>query len=179
MNRDNTCIHKVHEFVAHATEVNCINFGPKSQQVFATGGEDCKVNIWKVDNAANLWTLGQNKSPVQSLCFDVEEQYVVSGARNGSIKVFDLTEGRLARNLSGHQVNTTCLEYHPYGEFIVSGSTDHSMKVWDVRNKTCILTYSGHEKELTCVRFSPDGRWVASSAKDGKIYYGTLLLGNC
>lgn len=43
-------------------------------------------------------TLGQNKSPIESLCFDSEEQYVVSGAMNGSLKVFDLNEdGKLAR----------------------------------------------------------------------------------
>ena len=79
--------YKIHEFVAHATEVNCLTFGPKSHQVLASGGEDTKVNVWRVGSASNLWTLGQNKSPIESVCFDAEEQYVVSGARNGSIKV--------------------------------------------------------------------------------------------
>ena len=79
--------YKIHEFVAHATEVNCLTFGPKSHQVLATGGEDTKVNVWRVGSASNLWTLGQNKSPIESVCFDAEEQYIVSGARNGSIKV--------------------------------------------------------------------------------------------
>lgn len=65
---------------------------------------------------------------------------------SGSIKVYDLNEGRLARNLAGHQVNTCTLQYHPYGEFIVSGSGDTTMKVWDVRKKTCIQTYTGHDK---------------------------------
>jgi WD40 repeat protein len=168
---------KIHEFVAHSTEINCLSFGPKSHQVLATGGNDFKVNIWKVGNASNIWTLGQNKSPVECLCFDADEQYVVSGAMNGSIKVFDLNEGRLARNLSGHQVNTCSIQYHPYGEFIVSGSVDCTMKVWDVRNKACIQTYSGHKKEVTCVRFSPDGRWIASSGKDSQLLIWDLVAG--
>lgn len=54
----------------------------------------------------------------------------------------------LNRSLSGHQVNTCALQYHPYGDFIVSGSIDSSMKVWDVRNKSCIQTYTGHTKEV-------------------------------
>lgn len=76
-----------------------------------------KINIWKLsggsgakDNSplsvTNIWTLGQNKSPIESLCFDNEEQCIVSGAMSGSIKVFDLNEGRLARTLGGHSVNT-------------------------------------------------------------------------
>ena len=57
-----------------------------------------KVNIWRVENVSNVMTLVQNKSPIESLCFDSEEQYVVSGAMNGSLKVFDLNEdGKLAR----------------------------------------------------------------------------------
>ena len=168
---------KVHEFVAHSTSVRCLALGPKSNQVLATGGDDCKVNVWLVGNAMNIWTLGLNKSPIDCLCFDSEEKNVVSGAMNGSIKVFDLNEGRLARNLGGHRVNVSSIQYHPYGEFIVSGSMDCSMKVWDVRNKTCIQTYSGHDKEITCVRFSPDGRWVASSAKDGQLLIWDLVAG--
>jgi len=90
------------------------------------------------------------------LCFDGDEHCVVSGSMSGSIKVYDLNEGRLARNLAGHQVNTCTLQYHPYGEFIVSGSSDTTMKVWDVRKKTCIQTYTGHDKvfNITYLNFS-------------------------
>ena len=34
---------RIQEFVAHGTQVNCLAFGPKSNQVLATGGEDSKV----------------------------------------------------------------------------------------------------------------------------------------
>jgi hypothetical protein len=165
------------EFVAHPTNVNCVTIGPKSQAVLATGGADFKVNVWKVGSAQNIWTLGSNKSAISCLCFDGDERNVVSGAQNGSIKVFDLNAGRLAKALGGHQVNTTVIQYHPHGEFIVSGSSDSSMKIWDVRNKACIQTYNDHGKELTCVRFSPDGRWVASSAKDGNLFIWDLVAG--
>lgn len=114
-------VNKLHEFVAHNTTVNCLTFGPQSHQVIATGGEDYNINVWRVKDASNVWTLGQNKSPIECLCFDADEQCIVSGAMNGSLKVFDLNEGRLARSLRGHQVNITALDYHPYGEYIVSG----------------------------------------------------------
>lgn len=169
--------YKIQEFVAHSTRVNCLAFGPKSNQVLATGGEDCKVNIWRVGNVSNIWTLGQNKSPIECLCFDSEEQCLVSGTTNGSLKVFDLNVGKLARSLGSHPVGVTSVQYHPYGEFVVSGSVDCTMKVWDVRAKSCIQTYNGHTKELTCVRFSPDGKWVGSAAKDGQMQFWDLVAG--
>ena len=105
------------EFVAHTSDVNCTAIAQKSNRILASGGTDMKINIWKLsggsgakDNSplsvTNIWTLGQNKSPIESLCFDNEEQCIVSGAMSGSIKVFDLNEGRLARTLGGHSVNT-------------------------------------------------------------------------
>lgn len=166
---------QVHEFVAHSTRVNCVAIGPKSTQVIATGGEDWKVNIWRVGTVNNIWSLGHNKAPIECLCFDSDENCVVSGSFNGSVKVYDLNEGKLARNLGTHQTNVTSVQYHPFGEFLVTGSADNTMKFWDVRNKTCVETYTGHKKEITCVRFSPDGKWVASSGKDGQILFYDLI----
>ena len=176
MNNNDTD-YKIHEFVAHNTAVTCLTFGSRSAQVVASGGEDCKVHVWRVDNTANIWSLGHNKYPIECLNFDAEEQYLVSGSRNGSIKVFDLNVGKLARNLPGHPSGVTSVNYHPYGEFIVSGGVDNTMKVWDIRSKMCIQTYTGHEKAVTCVRFSPDGRWVASSGKDGQFLVWDLVAG--
>jgi len=177
MNRDYSSSFKVQEFSAHTTSVNCLSIGPKSNEVLATGGADCKVNIWRVGSTSNVWTLSQNKSPVECLCFDPEEQYVVSGTTNGSIKMFDLNVGKLARTLTGHHTRIGSVQYHPYGEFAVSGSDDCTMKVWDLKKRECIQTYNGHTKEITCVRFSPDGKWVASASKDGQMRLWDLVAG--
>jgi katanin p80 WD40 repeat-containing subunit B1 len=175
MSDDNS--YKLHEFVAHSTQVNCVTLGTRSIQVLATGGEDTKVNIWRTDNAANIWTLSSNKSPIECLSFDLEESYLCSGTRNGSLKIFDLNVGKLARNLSGHQVHVTSIDFHPYSEFLVSGSIDNTMKVWDIKSKSCVQTYTGHDREITCTRFSPDGRWIASSGKDGQLLLWDLVAG--
>ena len=157
---------KLHEFIAHATEVKCLTVGAQSHSLMASGGEDCKINVWDVKTGKNLRTLGSNKSAIECLCFAPSEQCLVSGSTSGSIKVFDLNEGRY-RNLGGHKTTVTSVQYHPFSDFVASGSKDTTVKVWDVRNKECVSTYSGHSKEVTCVRFSPEGDWVASAAMDG------------
>jgi WD40 repeat protein len=173
------------DVLAHTLPITSVSISQKSCALFATGSEDCKVNVWGVDKLSNpknlsinkISSLISNKYPIKSLCFDSNELYVVSGSLSGSIKVFDIQEGKLARNIGGHQTHVSTLQYHPYGEFIASGSIDCSVKMWDVRSKTCIQTYNNHEKEITCVKFSPDGRWVASSGKDGNIIIYDLVAG--
>jgi len=130
---------KLQEFIAHATAVSSLTVGP-SQTICATGGADCKINIWDVASGNNLRTLGSNKSPVESLCFAPSEQCIVSGSSSGSIKVFDLSEGRY-RNLGTHKTGVTSVQYHPFSDFVASGSRDTTVKVWDVRNKECVSTY--------------------------------------
>lgn len=142
-----TPVRKVSEFVAHAGNVNCASFGLRSGQVLATGGDDKKVNVWRVGSPACVWTLVGNNSPVERVCFDGDEQFLVSGSKGGALKVYDLGEGKVSRSLPGHRSNITSLHYHPFGEFIASGSVDTNVKIWDVRKKACIQTYKVNEEE--------------------------------
>lgn len=132
---------RVQEFVAHSTQVNCVSIGPKSSQVIATGGEDADVNIWRVGSVNNIWKLKQNKAPIECVCFDTDEVCVVSGALNGSVKVFDLNEGKLARGLTGHSTAVTSMDYHPHAEFLVTGSADCTVSY-------CSSVYCNKEREL-------------------------------
>ena len=91
--------------------------------------------------------------------------------------MFDLTEGKITRSLTGHRSNVTTLHYHPHGDFIASGGVDMHVKIWDVRKKSCVQTYKGHGAEVTCVRFSPDGRWLTTAAKDGLLSLWDLKVG--
>lgn len=63
-----------------------------NNQIMATGGEDQKVNLWRVTNAANFWSLSGHSSAIDCLCFDPTENYVVSGSHGGTLKVYDLEE---------------------------------------------------------------------------------------
>ncbi|CAM9840401.1 unnamed protein product [Choristocarpus tenellus] len=69
---------KAHEFVAHSTLVNCVCIGPRSGQVLATGGEDKRVNVWKIGRASSILSLTGNSSPIESLSFDPTEEFLVS-----------------------------------------------------------------------------------------------------
>ena len=39
------------EFEAHTSSVTCLSLGKNSGRLLATGGEDCRVNIWAVSKA--------------------------------------------------------------------------------------------------------------------------------
>ena len=58
-----SAVKKVHEFVAHATNVNCATLGPLTGQVLATGGDDKKVNVWRVGSSRPGASVNRESAP--------------------------------------------------------------------------------------------------------------------
>lgn len=168
---------KVREFVAHAGVVNCVHLGRKSGQVLCTGGEDKKVNVWKIDRQNAVMSLSGHTSAVECVTFDSNEQTVIAGSAGGTLKLWDLEQAKVARTLPGHRSNCISVQWHPYGEFFASGSIDTNLKIWDLRRKTCIQTYKGHTRGVRQIIFSPDGRWVVSGGDDGVVKLWDLTMG--
>ncbi len=158
----------LHDFVAHPIQVNCVALAPQTHRLVASGGDDQRVNVWRVDNAANVAALPGHTSPVTCLAVDpAQERLVASGSEGGSVKLFDVGAGKLARSLSGHGAAVTCVNWDATAGLLVSGSMDTSFKVWDLRQKKCIMMHKGHSTEVTDAKVSPDGRWVCSAGTDG------------
>lgn len=164
-------------FTAHSGRVQCARLGEKSGQVLATGGEDKRVNIWKVGKANALVSLTGHTSPVECLVFDKQEEVLVVGCGGGSMQVWNLEYRKMAGTLSGHRTACVAVEFHPYGEFFASGSADTNLKIWDLRRKSCIQTYKGHTGPISSIRFSPHGRWVATGGEDNVVKIWDLTAG--
>jgi katanin p80 WD40 repeat-containing subunit B1 len=80
--------HKVRDLVAHQGDVNCVRIGPVSGQVLASGGQDCMINLWRVDRPASLFSFDNGSSAPRTLCFDPSEGAIASGTQVHMFKTF-------------------------------------------------------------------------------------------
>ncbi|KAM3919793.1 katanin p80 WD40 repeat-containing subunit B1 [Leptodactylus fuscus] len=168
---------KLQEIVAHASNVAALALGKSSGRLLATGGEDCRVNLWSVNKPNCIMSLTGHTSPVESVRFSTSEKLIVAGSQSGSLRVWNMEEAKIQRTLMGHKANVCSLDFHPYGEFVASGSLDTNIKLWDVRRKGCVFRYKGHTQAVRCLRFSPDGKWLASSSDDHTVKLWDLSAG--
>nr|XP_020458339.1 katanin p80 WD40 repeat-containing subunit B1 [Monopterus albus] len=168
---------RLQAFEAHSSSVCCLAVGKSSGRLLATGGEDCRVNIWAVSKPNCIMSLTGHKNPVESVQFNMSEEQVVAGSQSGSIRVWDLEAAKSLRTLMGHKASITSLGFHPYGNFLASGSMDTTIKLWDVRRKGYVYRYKGHSQAVRSLAFSPDGKWLASASDDGTVKLWDLTQG--
>ena len=89
----------------HPLYFRCLKFsrGIAAGSVFATGGDDKLVKLWRVGRGSGaLNSMGGNASSVVGLCFSPNSEQLLSASEGGSLKIFDLAEGRVCRSLNGH-----------------------------------------------------------------------------
>ncbi|XP_074865109.1 katanin p80 WD40 repeat-containing subunit B1 isoform X2 [Carettochelys insculpta] len=168
---------KLQEITAHSSNVSSLVLGKSSGRLLATGGDDCRVNLWSVNKPNCIMSLSGHTTPVESVRINTNEELIVSGSQSGSIRVWDLEAAKILRILMGHKANICSLDFHPFGSLVTSGALDTNIKLWDVRRKGCVYTYKGHTQPVRCLRFSPDGKWVASAAEDHTVKLWDLTAG--
>ena len=76
--------------------------------------------------------------------FSRDETSIYTGSIGGTVKAYDINEGRAYRTFNGHLSSVVSIHSHPYGDFIGTGSVDTSVRVWDIRNKNCVHNYKDH-----------------------------------
>ncbi|XP_070616751.1 katanin p80 WD40 repeat-containing subunit B1 isoform X2 [Erythrolamprus reginae] len=168
---------KLQEIIAHSSNVSSLVLGKSSGRLLATGGDDCRVNIWSVNKPNCIMSLTGHTTPVESVKINTNEELIVAGSQSGSIRIWDLEAAKILRTLMGHKANICSLDFHPYGGFVASGSMDTNIKLWDVRKKSCVFRYKGHTGAVRSLRFSPDGKWLASSSDDHTVKLWDLAAG--
>uniref|UniRef100_A0A8C2LFY0 Katanin p80 WD40 repeat-containing subunit B1 n=1 Tax=Cricetulus griseus TaxID=10029 RepID=A0A8C2LFY0_CRIGR len=162
---------KLQEIVAHASNVSSLVLGKASGRLLATGGDDCRVNLWSINKPNCIMSLTGHTSPVESVRLNTPEELIVAGSQSGSIRVWDLEAAKILRTLMGHKANICSLDFHPYGEFVASGSQDTNIKLGSFHLS------QGHSQAVRCLRFSPDGKWLASAADDHTVKLWDLTAG--
>jgi WD40 repeat protein len=93
-------------------------------------------------------------------------RYVVSGSKDETLRVWDLTTGETKRTLQGHTNGVSAVAVTPDSRYVVSGSYDKTLRVWDLTTGETKRTLQGHSYPVFAVAVTPDGRHVVSGSND-------------
>lgn len=156
----------------HDSEVRCLAVDPNSNTL-ASGDVEGYIKLWNLGSLSDqpIKIIPPNQQTINSLAFSSDGKRLVSGANNGTIKIWDTKIWKEYCVNGQHLEPVNSVAFSPDGCLIASGSDDKNIKIWNIQNQQCseISTLTEHDKAVTAVVFTPDGQKLISGGKDRKI----------
>lgn len=84
-------------------------------------------------------------------CLQYDEDKIVSGLRDNTIKVWDRHTLSNVKTLNGHTGSVLCLQYDE--RVIISGSSDSTVRAWDINTGDMVNTLIHHCEAVLHLRF--------------------------
>lgn len=168
--------------IAGERPISIVRFAPNGESV-AAGNWGGGIKILDVPNLNVSRTLRGHTGRVGGVAWypgatlpgtTVSESSVnmASGAEEGTVKLWSLTQDTALSTLSGHSGRVCRVEFHPSGRYLASASYDTTWRLWDVETTAQLQLQEGHSREVYAVSFNADGSLLASAGLDsiGRIW---------
>ena len=84
-------------------------------------------------------------------CLQYDDEKIVSGLRDNTIKIWDRKSLECRKTLTGHTGSVLCLQYNEH--VIITGSSDSTVRVWNIQDGQQINTLVHHSEAVLHLRY--------------------------
>lgn len=173
----------VYFFVSRSTEFGLVVGGEENQAPI--DGDDRRVALTASTSVTNQTAADKARAnsadalydgevlrfeghtaPVNAIAISGDGRYVLSCAKDETIRLWDAATGGEIRQLAGHEGYITCLAISPDSRHGLTGSWDTTARLWDLETGATVRQFVGHQDRVQAVAFSEDMKHVLSSSYD-------------
>ncbi|MFX0090322.1 MAG: serine hydrolase [Candidatus Hodarchaeota archaeon] len=110
---------------------------------------------------------------VRKVVFSPDGLLLASGSHDGSIKLWNVSSGKVLRTLGRHYYAVASLTFSPDSNLLASGGWGKKINLWNVTSGALLQAWSLGSHIATALAFSPDGSALAVGSRG---YGKTWLL---
>ncbi|KAG1800645.1 uncharacterized protein BJ212DRAFT_1571320 [Suillus subaureus] len=144
----------------HTAPVLDTNWSPHNDSIVASGGEDGKVMIWKVESSAfegwgqDHWVL-EDFDPVAHRFHPTASNVLASASSEHTVKLWDLADtDRPYSVLTGRNDTIQCLAFNPTSTLMATTCRDRKLRLFDPRAGGARVIWMGDLDKIVTTGFS-------------------------
>lgn len=98
--------------------------------------------------------------------FSPHGRWVATGSQDATVKIWDLTAGKLLKELVLHKHSITDIDFHPDEFLLASASTDRTIKIWNLEQMKLQNTTDLANSPVHMTKFCPEKQSVLGVTTD-------------
>ena len=140
---------------------------PKTNKYIAAGLLNGNVELIYSDTGKHFMSLYSHKLAASAVAFSPDEQVLVSGSSDKSIKVWSVKFGNVLKTIKAHDSGLTKLMFIPHTHLLFSAARDGVVSLWDIDRFERVLSKVSHPSaEVLAIAASSDAGMVFSAGSD-------------
>lgn len=163
----------------HDSVVCCVRYSWDGQ--YLATGSNRTAHIFDATNGTSVATFSKDPvadrdenysnpdSYVRAVCFSPDGNWLITGAEDHVVKVWDIRNRKVKHRLVGHDTDIYSVDASANSQFIISGSGDKTAKLWGLESGKLLSTLGtehGPTDGITSVSVSPTSQHVAAGSLD-------------
>lgn len=154
----------------------CSNTSNYIDHGIATGSLDQDVKIWSLEKKGKKelqfkleHTLTEHTGSIHGLEIAPENNYLISGSYDQTLKKWDLLQGNFIDSCYDDNGAINAIALNDKIGIVVSGGGDGSISVWEISSNKKLAILVGNLISLESITISKSGEYVAAGCANGKI----------
>jgi len=125
------------------------------------------------------FTLYGHQSSIYSISISPDNQYLISGSFDSTIRLWNLHTKSCFGIYKGHFCPVLCVKFSPISHYFASGGCDKTARLWSINSGGSLRIFVGHLSDVELVDFHPNGLYLLTSANDKTIRLWIIKNGEC
>ncbi|KAH7024897.1 beta transducin-like protein HET-E2C*40 [Microdochium trichocladiopsis] len=136
------------------------------------------LDVRDASEGTRIVHLHGHDSHVLCAAFSADNRRIVSGTRDGIIKIWNATTGECQSTLNAGPILVRSCAFSPDNRRIISGHP-YTIHIWDASAHSNCSAPAGHKDMIRSIAFSADGQHVVSTSIDGTAKLWGTASGTC
>lgn len=153
----------------HHNSISQLQVSKDGMLLISAAKGDNQIKLWDIYSEDDVFQILEgHQDGVNTIALSNNEQFLVSGGEDKTVKIWDIKERKIIATLKGHTDSVKTVAISPNNKYIASAGYDKKIKIWNFAGDL-LQSINAHNLAITDLQFTPDSKNLVSASWDNTI----------